>query len=181
MADVKMADAGFVFWMNEDAPKRSVFGEPYAHLYLNLGTLNSYDGKWTAGGIPTEFEHFYRVVVSCQSDPDHAAKGCPAYATHYTVKLANTYGIRLHEAEMAVKALRFIDKGMTRLFERFGEAQTFGEFCARVADVLAVQYTISLDPSEYTTSGKREIRNCDLAHYIDRRIAGWWQADAKSA
>lgn len=75
--------------------------------------------------------YLHNLQVSSQGENARRDKGLYAFSIEYT-----PYAVRLRDAERMVKTLRIVTRQMSKLYDKWGEAITYGQYLARVADAL---------------------------------------------
>lgn len=95
-------------------------------VYINeAGELRNF----TSGSF--DYEALADLAIRAQADSSGAAYG-------WSVEYAQPYTVDLRIAEVMVKLLRKINKGLAKLDEKYGPAESYGHYVVRVADVLSV-------------------------------------------
>jgi hypothetical protein len=78
---------------------------------------------------------FADLAVTAQQDHGSTADGLP-YG--WSVEYRDVYSVNLERAEVMVKQLRKVNKGLADIEANLGYAETFGSYLARVGQVLRV-------------------------------------------
>lgn len=111
------------------------------------------------------------LEVTAQNDERHAAEGLPAYAW----QLAHGGDVTATNAAEVARILTGADRKLSALSERYGPSATFGQYLARVADVLGIRAAMVPASPAYITATGTFWRQCTPAE------AGAWLDDREAA
>ena len=130
---------------------------------------NAPDNRHDLAGL-----YLYNFRVYSQGDRDsRSSRGLYGFEYEY----ADIHTLDLRKAEASAKTLRTIEKRMAKLYERFGNAPTFGQYVARVAECIGASGIVAQQgPSRgwsYSDSEQRIMTLADGVYYIDRLVYAW--------
>ena len=113
------------------------------------------------------------AISAYQSDKDLYADEISGW---WRVMYRSPYSVELKEAEKMLSTLKKITKGMEKLYKNFGNAKSFGEYCARVALVIGAKSIIYCTENSgwsYGDSKHRFMTIADGVSFIDGKLKEW--------
>ena len=130
----------------------------YAYAFLQRDRGSVYGHMYVEIRLPKSHEYSYKrpdgsIKISCQIGTDGAREAMfmKPYAERYGFDARHGDGT-LDELEVAVKVMRKIKKGLDALYNTFGEAKNFADYCQRILTAAGVKNLI-VEPDGWANIG----------------------------
>ena len=153
----------------------------YAHV--QVGFENRSNGNGLGSDHPLDHFQIHSQLDSGQhEDPMHVYGWC--------VRFIHVFTVEERECKFMYDFIHKVNGEMTKLYNRFGNPQTYGQYVVRVLDVLGICEVVVESPMHHP----EHLVRSDLIHYTERpgliycidsrcgeKIADWhgqrWSAD----